>query len=68
MKGEFLKLLLAAQPVCECIYVLNAFDFHRPACWIVESLSPTAAAVDAAPIRKLWPENALGSRPTRAMA
>ena len=30
--------------------------FQRPRVWIVESSTPLAAAVVAAPMRKLWPE------------
>ena len=37
---------------------------HRPNVFIVESSIPTAAAVVAAPIRKLWPAYLDLSRPT----
>ncbi len=60
--------IAACCSACERMYAVKVLDFHRPACWIAESLIPTAAAVDAAPIRKLWPEKAPGSKPTRAMA
>ena len=35
--------------------------FHLLSCFMVESGSPTFAAMVAAPIQKLWPENPEGS-------
>lgn len=43
------------------MYLWYVALFHRPSCFMVESGSPTFAAVVAAPIRKLCPENPEGS-------
>jgi hypothetical protein len=45
------------------MYVVKAADFHLPSVWMNESLKPAFAAVDAAPIRKLWPEMLVTSTP-----
>jgi len=51
--------------LCEVlIYLVKADDFPLPSFWINKSLNPAEAAVEAAPIRKLWLENQVDWRPT----
>ena len=45
------------------IYLVKAADFHLPSVLMKESLKPAFAAVEAAPIRKLWPEKFVASSP-----
>ena len=49
------KLALLTQ-LCVRMYVVKGADFQWPSVWMNESLNPARAAVDAAPILKLWPE------------
>ena len=44
------------------IYKRNADYFQRPSVWINQSVMPTCAATDAAPILKLWPLKQVISR------
>ena len=45
------------------MYLVKMADRHLPKDLMVESGIPACAAVDAAPIRKLWPLNRDTSRP-----